>query len=736
MNPITLTNGIVVTQQPDGTYKSADGKVFSAAAIAPFMPKQAGSGDPSDPYGGQWTGDARVAALKAAGYVWLSGSGPSALWSSPEGAPTTEISALTRVINEGARPPSTTTDRSLQTGINPATGKAEMFGVGSDGQPVWTGVAPVSSASADRGFAPQYGSYTEETTGDRVFTTNGQVTSRIPGATWAALSPQEQFQQESALRKQMDDAAMAREAAGNASRERTSAATESGINSRFGISATEGAAMDRAQLAENARQANLQSATSAFGDVTRLAPQLGQLALSNAEFTKDTLRNAPDYLARAFFQQGQTSPLPQVSQADIINQLRSNIQGFNSTLQGFNPQVGAYQAPPAFNPAATVGFSAPAAAAPVTTQGSGLISAGGVPGVPQPNPYNAPAWTPQQVSDSGVQTAGGFRWDPNGTGGIVALAHGGFTNDPMMRVGDSPSGKPNATEETVLNPTGAPIGVVPNPATAESPDMKKRQQAHDGIAKIIGFVSDTKLQHELVDEMAKHAQPEEMPRYATGTFGDFSTPKPAEYTTTEYSNPGVQQAGFGNYAGGLPLAGSTTIGNWYDSPYLNATTAGTKQTISGSGVLSDYVNPTGAQRAIYNIWNSGGIKAPAGMDFTQWAAAGQPSAPASSGENLMGFSLPSLPSPAEANQADIMALEAKNRPPALNTLLGGGTPNESIFGFNLFTPNQLNSLTPDDREALGTTLATQYNETAPNVEAAIKRRWSTGNRRTAGARGF
>lgn len=69
-------------------------------------------------------------------------------------------------------------------------------------------------------------------------------------------------------------------------------------------------------------------------------------------------------------------------------------------------------------------------AAPPST--AGMITAGGVPGVPQPNPYNTPDWQAQQVSPTGVQTAGGFTWDPNGTGGIKAAAQGGIEDGAFI----------------------------------------------------------------------------------------------------------------------------------------------------------------------------------------------------------------------------------------------------------------------------------------------------------------
>lgn len=659
---------------------------------------------PSDPYGPNWSGDARVAQLKAAGYAWYGGNAPgasgrSALWVAPDGSIVPEDAALTRVITAASKPAGAgpASDNTPNIGINPATGKAEYFTL-AGGKAVFTGVAP-QLPNGGQGFAPQRDAFTEDRTGDRVFITNGVETGRIQGAQWASLSPQQQFDQEVAIRKRADDASMARQNAADvasgqrneadiASANSRAANTEAGLNSRFGVTSQEAATMDRATLAENARQANLRSATDAFGDVTRIAPQLGQLALDNAGFTKDTLSTAPDYLARAFFQQGQTSPLPQVSQADIINQLRSNIQGFNSTLQGFNPQVGAYQAPPAFQPAPG-GFGT--SAAPVAPPAP-------APPVVQPaiaaNPYAAINAIAAAQAASNSNTTG-FNAGANAAPGVNGFADGGMTRAPEFMVGDSRSGAPTGFEERVVNPTGAPIGVQPMNSGAQQqadPEAKQHKAKYDGISKILGLVDDTALQHALVDEMATAKPAKSIPRYADGT-------------------------GFGNWQSGQPITGQVSLGAWNapGNPYLSSARGkGTAQTISGSGVLFDWDYPTPEQFA--------SLRAPA-------------AAPAS-GAGIMGFQVPQLPTPAAANQADIATLEKSVRPPAINQLLQGGTPGEMQFGFNLFTPNQLGSLSREGRDALGTTLATQFNETVPNVEDAIARRWSTGNRRTAGAVGF
>jgi len=469
-------------------------------------------------------------------------------------------------------------------------------------EPVWHGFAPPS---------PQYGTYKEEVTGDQVFTRDDQEVRRVPGANWAALSPQQKQDQALQIQRQADDAAMARQAAGDVAAGGRTAAQETGANQRAGLSA----------------------AASAFGDVTRLAPQLGQLALDNAGFTRDVLKTAPDYLARAFFQQGQASPLPQVSQADIINQLRSNISGFNSTLQGFRPRVEADVPPPVAPPVAA---SPPAPVVGLSGGGASYIGGG----------------------DPEKERIAREAFAPGGAFGFTAadapkFAGGGFTREPMFMVGDSRTGMPTGHEEIVTNPQRAPIAVRPmngyaggtggmgadgmhrmpggdmmaDSAMPKDPEMMANDAKVKAMSKLMGFVENPNTLHAMVDEMSdarskmKPKMKPEMPAYANGT-------------------------------------------------------------------------------------------------------------------GLFGFDIPQLPMPGVANQTDIQSLERRVRPPALNDLFAGRTPNEPRFGFNIFTPMGLNALTPDDRAALPTTLATQFNETLPNVEAAIADRWSTGNRRRAALVGF
>ena len=103
--------------------------------------------------------------------------------------------------------------------------------------------------------------------------------------------------------------------------------------------------------------------------------------------------------------------------------------------------------------------------------------------------------------------------------GVPQLAQGGMVNDPKMIVGDpQQAGVPNP--ELILNPTGAPIGVVPmnrlggqTPMYAQGtgqpsaqpqvdPETKLLETKVTSLGKLLQFVDNPNTQHELVDELA------------------------------------------------------------------------------------------------------------------------------------------------------------------------------------------------------------------------------------------
>ena len=92
--------------------------------------------------------------------------------------------------------------------------------------------------------------------------------------------------------------------------------------------------LDQQQLGEGARQFDASNQRMNLSDVGQLGLQLGNLSLEQQKYIGQILREPADFLARAFSQRGGQSPFPEVTQADLINKLRSEfdrIRGFTGT---------------------------------------------------------------------------------------------------------------------------------------------------------------------------------------------------------------------------------------------------------------------------------------------------------------------------------------------------------------------------------------------------------------------
>lgn len=112
--------------------------------------------------------------------------------------------------------------------------------------------------------------------------------------------------------------------------------------------------LDQQQLGENARQFDASNQRMNLSDVGQLGLQLGNLSLEQQKYIGQILREPADFLARAFSQRGGQSPFPEVTQADLINKLRSEfdrIRGFTGTeMQNRLGGAAAGVAPKPFTP--------------------------------------------------------------------------------------------------------------------------------------------------------------------------------------------------------------------------------------------------------------------------------------------------------------------------------------------------------------------------------------------------
>ncbi|MCZ2109751.1 MAG: hypothetical protein LC118_09325, partial [Dehalococcoidia bacterium] len=112
--------------------------------------------------------------------------------------------------------------------------------------------------------------------------------------------------------------------------------------------------LDEQQLGEGARQFDASNQRMNLSDVGQLGLQLGNLSLEQQKYIGQILREPADFLSRAFTQRGGQSPFPEVTQADLINKLRSEfdrIRGFTGTeMQNRLGGAAAGVAPKPFTP--------------------------------------------------------------------------------------------------------------------------------------------------------------------------------------------------------------------------------------------------------------------------------------------------------------------------------------------------------------------------------------------------
>ena len=232
--------------------------------------------------------------------------------------------------------------------------------------------------------------------------------------------------------------------------------------------------IDRAGLMENARQANLEAALRQFETRANLIPEFGDLALRESDAQRQILSQGGDFLYRAFRSQGQDSPLPLVTQADLMAHLRQQLAQLNGiippeALKSGTTSIGGFSIPaaaqaPTLAPAGAAPTLTPAAAPPTLT-----------PMAPPPIP--AAATAPKLVGNNGMTwtptpaASGAQIYVPDGvpdwvkTGLVNQYAEGstGFVMDKAFISGDPKPGRSarGANPEMVYNPTGAPIAVQP-----------------------------------------------------------------------------------------------------------------------------------------------------------------------------------------------------------------------------------------------------------------------------------
>ena len=211
----------------------------------------------------------------------------------------------------------------------------------------------------------------------------------------------------------------------------------------------------------------------------------GNLGIDRGKFISELLSRPSDALARLYMQRGGVSPTEKIEMADLLNSFNKQAQNISAATSRFMPSTPPTQLaqPPAL--AQLLQKPVPVSTTPTTAPTSRINSIGQVenytpwgaqaaveddPSTPFDDPY-----VTSVVNDlnDAANAAGGWGVEGSGTDateGIreieraMGLAQGGFVKDSRFIVGDQRSGKPTGHEEMVINPTNAPLAVVPNKA--------------------------------------------------------------------------------------------------------------------------------------------------------------------------------------------------------------------------------------------------------------------------------
>jgi len=277
--------------------------------------------------------------------------------------------------------------------------------------------------------------------------------------------------------------------------------TQAGLESRFAR-----------QLLEDQRQANIRAGTEQFGQLTGLIPQFGQLALQQTQQQAELLRNPADVGWGMATARGETPWWPQTTQADLLNQSAqqfADIQAFLADQAagiyppGAAPPVSTPlpQMPPPWSPPPideppideppideppiddeipdpeTEFDESPPPPRVITPggPGSGWIQPDGAGAdleISDPERMFDDPFDPSQYGTPEAAAWARNRFDADtlrrlrdqGLSGFDAelpeLQYGGQTRGTRALItGDSSFGRPNP--ELVLNPTGAPLKVIP-----------------------------------------------------------------------------------------------------------------------------------------------------------------------------------------------------------------------------------------------------------------------------------
>lgn len=402
---------------------------------------------------------------------------------------------------------------------------------------------------------------------------------------------------------------------------------------QFDITNAQGAARDDRQFGLQEKQFGLEQ--QKFGFQQDIANR--QQGLEEQKNAQEILRNPSDYLARAFFQRGGTSPLPKVTQADLLNQMKM--------FQGQQPR-------PSGEPAGVEGF----------------------------DPNNPYAWHAAQGNI------------PGGLAGMQARLKDQFTG----QVGAAAQGLPNKNQfnnQDSANVAAAGLTNLPTMATGFGTGGNAVTGAQQG-----------------------------------GAFQLSQTPGFGAPAPTLTQGPGLMGTG--------PYSGDPLHAEAYQEPNRFAATGGVfpggTEVITGDGKNGKPSKKrTGSEESVKLVGSPEALRKVFMVVDPITKDEPMPEKPkAASGGFFMGQGqMPQGP----VNQQQLVDMAQQFSGPAVNSVMGGGTPPPLRFGFNLMTPQQMAGLTGAEKQMLNTRLAVEHNTDLDDVGTAIEQQFGA-KRRTPKAR--
>ena len=547
----------------------------------------------------------------------------------------------------------------------------------------------------------------------------------------------------------------------------------------------------------------------------------GNLGVDRARFESEVLRNPADALYRLAAQRGGTSPTDRITMADILNAFRQQPSNISSAVQTrFAPTTGAAVAPrpivpvPAPKPVVpVVGQPAPTGFTPTpgfngpydingnpvpagppggytqyTAPNGGETNVGTVSSLTAPTDEGPdlsvfPGLTQADIDAAGGGIGGERDWQDTlaelqqQPGNAFSLARGGLVNDSRFIVGDQRSGKPTGHEEMVINPTNAPLAVVPNQALQgmsrfagpryDEGTLKAKptggflNSLRETLESILpkqgyevpGALSGERPGPEAIDALAKAGQ-DFLPAVGAPVFkgpqmSRFSMKNiPADWTPDD----------FRKFSQNIKMDNLNVTKKMYDNAVERASRLNklAEAAEGDRGMRLSRLADTAFKRAdeLYQyekelqeqILHNARQKSYQEVDFIEEGAPGQGLRQALGQEDVPGYAegtglfegynSSSLFPTQQFTQSGIIDMARQATSPGGASVLGGNMPSRfRIPGLQTPTPMQFNSLSSAEKENLRPRLAAEFDSTLEDLMFDIEQRYSTGPSRMAKFRG-